>query len=130
MAKKSEKEIKNKNVNEVEVKIEGKTWTDAIDKVFQKKQKTAKVDGFRKGKVPRHVYEKKFGKESLFFEAADIVVQDAYVKAMDDSKLVPVVQPGVNLKNISEDGAEFIFTIITKPEIKVKPIETAMIIKA
>ena len=120
MAKKSEKETKNKNVHEVEVKIEGKTWTDALDKVFKKKQKTAKVDGFRKGKVPRHVYEKKFGKESLFFEAADLVVQEAYVKAMSDSKLEPVVQPGVNLKNISEDGAEFIFKIITKPEVKVK----------
>ena len=120
MAKKSEKETKNKNIHEVEVKIEGKTWTDAIDKTFLKKQKTVKVDGFRKGKVPRHVYEKKFGKESLFFEAADLVIQDAYAKAMDDSKLVPVVQPSVNLKNISEDGAEFIFKIITKPEVTVK----------
>ena len=120
MAKKSEKENKNKNIHEVEVKIEGKTWTDAIDKVFIKKQKTAKVDGFRKGKVPRHVYEKKFGKESLFFEAADLVIQDAYVKAMDDSKLTPVVRPGVNLKNISEDGVEFVFKIITKPEVTLK----------
>ena len=120
MAKKSEKENKNKNIHEVEVKIEGKTWTDAIDKIFIKKQKTAKVDGFRKGKVPRHVYEKKFGKESLFFEAADLVIQDAYVKAMDDSKLTPVVRPDVNLKNISEDGVEFVFKIITKPEVTLK----------
>ena len=118
MANKKEKE--NKNIHEVEVKIEGKAWNDAIDNAFLKKQKTVKVDGFRKGKVPRHIYEKRFGKESLFFEAADLVTQDAYVKALADSKLVPVVQPEVNLKNVNEDGIEFVFKIITKPEVVVK----------
>lgn len=110
----------NKNVHEVNVKIEGEAWSKAIDKVFDKKQKTVKVDGFRKGKVPRNVYEKKFGKESLFLDAANDVLQDAYVKAMEDSKLVPVVQPAVDIKGISEDGVEFVFKIITKPEVNVK----------
>lgn len=125
MAKKEEtKEIKtekkeNKNKHEVTVKIDGDTWKNAIDKVFTKKQKTVKVDGFRQGKVPRNIYEKKFGKESLYLDAADAVLQDAYAKAMDDSKLVPVVQPEVNLKNIGEEGVEFTFKIITKPEVKV-----------
>ena len=125
MAKKEEtKEIKtekkeNKNKHEVTVKIDGDAWKNAIDKVFTKKQKTVKVDGFRQGKVPRNIYEKKFGKESLYLDAADAVLQDAYAKAMDDSKLVPVVQPEVNLKNIGEEGVEFTFKIITKPEVKV-----------
>lgn len=125
MAKKEEtKEIKtekkeNKNKHEVTVKIDGDAWKNAIDKVFAKKQKTVKVDGFRQGKVPRNIYEKKFGKESLYLDAADAVLQDAYVKAMDDSKLVPVAQPEVNLKNIGEEGVEFTFKIITKPEVKV-----------
>ena len=125
MAKKEEtKEIKtekkeNKNKHEVTVKIDGDAWKNAIDKVFAKKQKTVKVDGFRQGKVPRNIYEKKFGKESLYLDAADAVLQDAYAKAMDDSKLVPVVQPEVNLKNIGEEGVEFTFKIITKPEVKV-----------
>ena len=125
MAKKEEtKEIKtekkeNKNKHEVTVKIDGDAWKNAIDKVFAKKQKTVKVDGFRQGKVPRNIYEKKFGKESLYLDAADAVLQDAYAKAMDDSKLVPVAQPEVNLKNIGEEGVEFTFKIITKPEVKV-----------
>ena len=125
MAKKEEtKEIKtekkeNKNKHEVTVKIDGDAWKNAIDKVFAKKQKTVKVDGFRQGKVPRNIYEKKFGKESLYLDAADAVLQDAYAKAMDDSKLVPVVQPEVNLKNIGEEGVEFTFKIISKPEFKV-----------
>lgn len=119
MAKKEEKEIKNKNVHEINVKIEGEEWTKAVDEVFKKKQKTAKVDGFRKGKVPRNIYEKHFGKESLFIDAADMVLQGAYIKALDESKLVPVAQPVIDLKSITDEGVEFVFKIITKPEVKV-----------
>lgn len=119
MAKKEEKEIKNKNVHEINVKIEGEEWTKAVDRVFKEKQKTAKVDGFRKGKVPRNIYEKNFGKESLYIAAVDVVLQDAYVKALDESKLIPVVQPVIDLKSVDENGVEFIFKITTKPEVKV-----------
>ena len=121
--KKEVKETKKdtkKNVHEVVIKIDGDAWTKALDNAFKKKQKTAKVDGFRKGKVPREIYEKHFGKESLFIDAADSVLQDAYTKAMEESKLVPVVQPAVDLKSLSEDGVEFTFKIVTKPEVKVK----------
>ncbi len=109
-----------KNVHEVVIKIEGTDWTKALDKAFAKRQKTAKVDGFRAGKVPRDIYEKHFGKESLFLDAADEVLQTAYVKAMEESKLIPAVQPGVDLKSINENGVEFSFKIITKPEVTVK----------
>ena len=115
-----EKESKKTNVHDVQVKIEGEEWTKALDQVFAKKQKTVKVDGFRPGKVPRNVYEKKFGKESLFLDAADLVLQAAYTKALEDSKLMPVVQPSVDLKSIDENGVEFSFKIITKPEVKIK----------
>ena len=111
---------KKKNVHEVVIKIDGDAWTKALDHAFKKKQKTAKVDGFRKGKVPREIYEKHFGNESLFIDAADSVLQDAYTKAMEESKLVPVVQPSVDLKSLNEDGVEFTFKIVTKPEVKVK----------
>ena len=118
--KKETKKDSKKNVHEVVIKIDGEAWIKALDQAFKKKQKTAKVDGFRKGKVPRDIYEKHFGKESLFIDAADSVLQDAYTKAMGESKLVPVVQPSVDLKSLSEDGVEFTFKIVTKPEVKVK----------
>ena len=118
--KEIKKEETKKNVHEVPVKIEGEQWTKALDKSFAKKQKTAKVDSFRTGKVPRDIYEKHYGKESLFLEAADLLLQEAYLKAMEDSKLVPVVQPSVDLKGIYENGVEFVFTIVTKPEVNVK----------
>ncbi len=109
-----------KNVHELSIKIEGKEWTDACDKVFLEKQKTIKVDGFRKGKVPRNIYEKKFGKESLYFDAANQLVDDAYEKVMADKELVPVARPSVEIKDIDENGVEFIFKIITKPDVNIK----------
>ena len=111
---------KKNNVHEVIVKIEGVEWTEALDKAFKSKQKDAKVDGFRKGKVPRNIYEKHYGKESLFFPAAEEVLQSAYAKAMEESNLIPVVQPSVDIKDISDKGVEFTFKIITKPEVKIK----------
>ena len=113
-----EKETK-KNVHEVVIKIEGEEWKKAMDAAFAKKQKTAKVDGFRAGKVPRAIYEKHFGKESLFLDAADKLLQVAYLRAMEESKLIPVVQPSVDLKHIDENGVEFAFKVITKPEVKI-----------
>ena len=117
--KKVEKKEKN-NVHEVVVKFEGKDWEKAQDTAFAKRQKTVKVDGFRKGKVPRNVFEKKFGKESLYLDAAESLIEQAYIKALDDSKLVPVVRPNVNITGIDEKGVEFTFTIVTTPEVKVK----------
>ena len=114
------KEETKKNVHEVVIKIEGEEWEKALDQAFAKRQKTAKVDGFRAGKVPRDIFEKNFGKESLYFDAADVLLQVAYVKAVEESKLIPAVQPGVDLKSINESGVEFVFTIITKPEVTVK----------
>lgn len=116
--KKEKKE--NKNKHEIEIKVEGKDWDNALERAFQKKAKEVKVDGFRPGKVPRNIYEKKFGKESLYLDGADLVLQDAYTKALEDSKLVPVVQPAVNLKEINDQGVTFVFTIISKPEVKIK----------
>ena len=109
----------NKNIHEIVIKIEGDDWKNALDKAFAEKQKTVKVDGFRKGKVPRNIYEKKFGKESLYYDAANAVLELAYVKAMTESKLEPVVQPVIDIKNIDESGVEFKFTITTKPEVKI-----------
>ena len=108
------------NVHKVNVKIEGADWTKALDQAFARKQKTVRVDGFRAGKVPRDIFEKKFGKEALFIDAADMSVQVAYMKAITDSKLIPVTKPEVDIKSIDENGVEFVFTITTKPEVVVK----------
>lgn len=107
-----------KNVHEIEIKIEGKDWENCLDKAFKKRNKEVKIDGFRKGTAPKEVYLKKFGKESLYMDAIDSAVEDAYKKALEDSKLTPVMEPKLDVKTVDEKSATFQFTIITKPEVK------------
>ena len=109
------------NKLEITITIEGKEWQDALDKAFKQKVKTVAVDGFRKGKCPRDIYEKKFGKESLYIDGAESLLQNAYKKLLDEHKdLIPVVQPRVDIKSIDDEKVEFLFTIITAPEVKIK----------
>lgn len=119
-SKDTAKKEKPSNRHEVEFKVVGKEWETAIDNAFKKVQKKVKVDGFRPGKVPRNIYEKNFGKESLYKDAADEILQESYFKALKENELVPVVQPVVEIKSIGEEGVEFVFKITTKPEVKVK----------
>ena len=110
-----------KNVHEIEVKIEKEEWEKALTKSFDKAKEKVKVDGFRKGKIPRDIFEKKFGKESLYEEAINFVLPEAYDKVFKENKdLVPIIQPSIDIKEINEDGVTFIFKITTKPEIKIK----------
>ncbi len=112
---------KNTNKKELNIKIDGVEWTTAVDKAFQEKVKTVTVDGFRKGKCPRNVFEKKYGKEFLYIDAAEKLLGTAYEKVMEENKdVIPVVQPRVDIKSIDESGVEFVFTIITAPEVNVK----------
>ena len=105
---------KNNNIHEITINIEGEDWKKALDESFKKKVKDVTVDGFRKGKCPRNIYDKKVGIETLFDEAGNIVLQDAYTKAMEESKLLPVVQPDVNLKDIKEEVGDYKITYIVE----------------
>ncbi len=107
-----------KNIKEVEIEVKGKEWTTILDEVFKKKRKDVSVDGFRKGNVPKEVYLKKFGIESLYMDAVDNALKVAYPKALKSSEVIPVIEPRVDIKHICEDCVTFVFTIFTKPEVK------------
>ena len=109
----------NKNVHEIIVKIEGNEWEKAKEDAYKKASKKAKIDGFRPGKAPKDIFIKKYGEENLWLDAADLLLQDAYSKAIEESKdLVIVAQPQATLKSISVDYVEFLFVLITKPDVK------------
>lgn len=118
MAEKKEK--KAKNIHEVKIEITGEEWLKILDDTFKKVIKTVKIDGFRPGKAPRSVYEKKYGKQSLVVEAVDKSMQDAYKKALDKFKGEPIMQPTVAIEKADEESVIYIFTFTTKPEIKIK----------
>ena len=94
-----------KSEKEIEIIIEGKDWEEALDKAFKKANKNAKIDGFRPGKAPKDVFIKKYGKESLYMDAADTAADMAYQKLLkdyaDDVKEL-VARPDIALTNIDD----------------------------
>ena len=107
-----------KNVHEIELEVSGKEWESALDAAFKKKVKDVRIDGFRKGAIPKDVYIKKMGIESLYMDAVDIALGEAYNSVIRDNKLIPVCEPKIDIKEIDEKHIKYAFTIITKPELK------------
>ncbi|MFC0015713.1 MULTISPECIES: trigger factor [Allobacillus] len=117
MSAKWEKKEGNEGVLTVEV--DEKKFDSALDQAFKKVSKDVQVPGFRKGKVPRPIFEQRFGVESLYQDAVDIILPEAYSEAIDEVEITPVDQPEVDIEQI-EKGKPFIFkaTVTVKPEVK------------
>ena len=109
-----------KNIHEIEIKLEGKEWETALDKAFKSEVQKANVPGFRKGKVPKEVYLKKYGVESLFYTAINGELNTLYLKVLKDNKLEPIMDPNVDVVEVDEKKLVVKFTITTKPEVKIK----------
>ncbi|HHU55696.1 MAG TPA: trigger factor [Acholeplasmataceae bacterium] len=77
--------------------IDSKVFDQAIDEAFEKKVVDVEIRGFRKGKVPREVFNLRFGEESLYEEAMNIVINDAYLDAIRTHKLEVVNRPEINV---------------------------------
>ena len=107
-----------KNTEKITIEIKGEAWEKALDKSFKKNVKKANIDGFRKGNVPKDIYLKNYGMESLFEDAYLAVVDDAFKEAQDKAKVKAEIQPSVDIKKIDKDGITFEFTFIGKPEVK------------
>lgn len=108
-----------KNIHEIKVVIEKEEWKEKVDKAFEKLQKNAKVDGFRKGKVPRNVFEKKNGKDTIWYEAINDALDEKYLNILQEKKLIPIIRPNIEVVSVDDNKAEIKFIITTKPEVKI-----------
>jgi len=107
-----------KNVKEIKTTIEKEEWTKVLKDTFNKKKKDIKIDGFRKGSVTWDLFVKKIGIETLYQEAVDTAINNHYAKIIEESNMIPVVEPTVDINDISKDGLTFTLKIISKPEVK------------
>lgn len=116
MSAKWEKNEGNKGVLTFEVSPE--EFEKGLDQAFKKVVKTIEIPGFRKGKVPRKIFEQRFGVESLFQDAVDIVLPDAYMNSVTEAGIEPIDQPEIDIEQI-ERGKPLIFTanVEVKPEV-------------
>jgi trigger factor len=104
---------------EFKIKVEGQEWENAIEKAFTRANAKVTLPGFRQGKAPKDVFMKKYGKESLFMDAADIVINEHYIKTLEANKELEIVsEPQIELGNVAEAGIEFTIKLTLKPEVK------------
>lgn len=102
---------------ELNFKLSGNDWKKLQDEAFEKVNKKAKIDGFRPGKAPRNVYEKKYGVQDILFEAADLAVKKEYERIIEEGKILPVIEPKIDLIKCDENEIEIKFTFVTEPKV-------------
>lgn len=108
-----------KNMAKLTIEVSAKELDKAIEKVYQRNRKKISVPGFRKGKVPRQVIERMYGKEIFYEDAVNELIPDAYEKALEECEEEIVSSPKIGLEQI-EAGKPFIFTaeVALKPEVR------------
>ena len=108
-----------KNMAKLTIEAGADELEKAIEKAYQKQKKKISIPGFRKGKVPRQMVEKMYGKEVFYEDAANELIPDAYDKALDECEEDLVSSPKIEVVQI-EAGKPFIFTatVALKPEVK------------
>ena len=107
------------NQQKITFDVDRATFEAAINKVFKKASKNITVPGFRKGKAPRALVEKMYGKEVFYEDAVNEIIPDAYTEAMKDIKDVVVSRPEFDIVSIDETGVVLSATYFVKPEVEI-----------
>ena len=94
-------------------------FAKGLDSAFKRAVKRVNAPGFRKGKLPRAVFNKMYGEEALYQDAVDAVLPAAYTKAIDELKVSPLAMPDIDVKEISkENGVSFEAVVTVKPNVE------------
>lgn len=107
-----------KNMAKLTIEVSSEEFENAIAKAYKKNKNKISMPGFRKGKAPRAMIEKMYGKGIFYEDAANSIIPDAYADAAKESELEIVAQPEIDVTQI-ESGKPFIFTatVALKPEV-------------
>ncbi|WP_125709944.1 trigger factor [Companilactobacillus zhongbaensis] len=110
---------KEKNTGELKFEIDQDTIKQGLDTAFNRVKKSLNVPGFRKGKVPRQIFNRMYGEEALYEDALNAVLPTAYEKAVNETKVDPVDQPQISVESM-EKGQPWAIsaTITVKPEVE------------
>ena len=118
MSVKWEKE-EGTNNGKLTFEIEPAKIKEGLDTAFNRVKKTLNVPGFRKGKVPRQIFNKMFGEESLYQDALNAVLPEAYANAVAESNIKPVAHPEIDVESMQKDSTWVLTAKVTvEPEVK------------
>ena len=108
-----------KNMAKLTIEVAAENLEKAIEKAYQKNKNKISVPGFRKGKVPRQMIEKMYGKEIFYEDAVNMLIPEEYAKAYDECEEEIVSSPKIDVVQV-EAGQPFIFTaeVALKPEVR------------
>lgn len=109
-----------KNAVEFEFSADKETFENAVTKVYKSKAASINVPGFRKGKAPRSIIEKMYGKGVFYEDAVNEILPDAYEAAIKDCELEFVSAPEFDIVSIDDNGVVFKAKVYTKPEVEIK----------
>lgn len=107
---------KEKNLVSIEFTVTPEEFEKAVNKAYLKVKNNINVQGFRKGKAPRHIIEKKYGKSIFYDDALDFAVQEEYPKAVKELNLDVIDSPKVDIVKF-EEGED----LILNAEVEVMP---------
>lgn len=108
------------NIYELEIAIDAETFAAAVNKAYAKAKNQIAIPGFRKGKVPKAMIEKRYGEGFFYEDALEICYPEAAEKAVEESGLEFVATNSVDVKKMDKDGVELVLTITVKPEVELK----------
>ena len=114
------------NLVELEIEIDKEAFESAMQRSYIKNIKHFNIPGFRKGKAPRKMVEKMYGKEIFYDDAISFVFPDAYEAAIKEAKVEPVSRPEVDIKQFPDEENCLVLTakITVKPDVKISKFET------
>lgn len=103
----------------LEFTIDQETIQEGLDRTFKKVRKNLNVPGFRKGKIPRKMFNQRFGEEALYEDTLNDLLPVAYQKAVEEAGIEPVDQPEIDIESI-EKGQDWklVAEVTLKPEVK------------
>lgn len=108
----------------IEIEVSNEKVEEGLQQAYRKVVKQISIPGFRKGKVPRELLERHFGKEVLLQEALEFIVPDAYEAALTELNIEPLAQPDFDFPEIDDDQPlTFKARVAIKPEVKLGDIE-------
>lgn len=108
------------NLYEIEFDVDKVTFDAAIDKVYRKEVKKITIPGFRKGKAPRSIIEKMYGKGVFYEDAVNEIIPEAYESAIKEAGLKVVSRPEFDIVTIDDNGVVLKAKFYVKPEVSLK----------
>ena len=119
MSLKETKKIET-NLHQLTIEIDGAKFSAAVDKAYRKAAKNITVPGFRRGKAPRSIVEKMYGKGVFYEDAINDLIPEVYPEAAKASGLDIVSQPEFDIESVDENGVVLLAKVYVKPEVKVE----------